>query len=114
MTNDEIDVLEYQQTVRALRDELAQLRAGRDPDAKPRRLTLSEILQAHLDRMAHAGGEHSSVELTRNAKGDTQIKVAVRTGDTDDTATVDDAAAKARHVYDLLRGFYPHPGPDGS
>jgi hypothetical protein len=111
VSDNEVDVLEYQQTVRALRDELNRLRAGRDPDEKPKRVTVSEIMRAHLERMAHAGGEHSSVELSRNAKGDTQIKVAVRTGESAEAATIEDAAAKAREVYDALRMVYPLSGP---
>jgi len=111
MSNDVEDVLDYQREVRNLRAELAQLRDGGTTTKPPKRLTLSEILQAHLDRMAHAGGERSSVELTRNAKGDTQIKVTVRTGDSDDTATVESATAKAREIYDALRMVYPMAGP---
>ncbi len=111
MSNDVEDVLDYQREVRNLRAELAQLRSGDTPGKQPKRLTLSEILQAHLDRMAHSGGERSSVELTRNAKGDTQIKVTVRTGDSDDTATVEAASAKAREIYDALRMLYPPTSP---
>lgn len=71
----------------------------------PRRLTLSQIVELLLTK---GGGEHSSVTLTRNAKGLTQIEVTVRTGEADDVATVDQAATKARAVYDDLRLAYPH------
>ena len=107
MSDENDNALDYQREVRRLRNELHAVRAGGADDGKPRRLTLSEILQYHLDRMAHAGGEHSSVELTRNAKGDTQIKVAVRTGESDGVATIEQATAKAREVYDALRMVYP-------
>jgi len=86
-----------------------------EPQAKPKRMTQGEILAAFVERMqAQHGGEHSSVRLTRNARGDTQIEVAVRTGESDELATVDDAAAKAKAVYDLLRSLYPMSSPEKS
>ena len=79
-----------------------------EEQAKPRRMTQGEILAAFVDRMHRAGQtEHSSVTLKTNAKGDVQIDVTVRTGETPDVATVDDAAAKAKAVFDVLRAFYP-------
>lgn len=73
----------------------------------PTRLTLSEIARSQLAALNRAGGEHSMVRLSRNAKGDTQIEVAVRTGDEAELLTVEDAAAKARAIYDGLRTAYP-------
>ena len=111
-TDIEAEVLAYKAELRALRGELAELRGGGlravpDPEP-PRRLTQGQILAAFVDTMrARATGEHSTVKLTRNAKGDTQIEVSVRTGETPETDTVEEAAAKARTVYDTLRGFYP-------
>lgn len=110
------EVAEYQAEVRRLRAELAQLRgtglhAVPDP-VPPRRLTQGQILAAFVERMrTSATGEHSTVSLKTNAKGDTQVEVSVRTGETEDTATVEEAAAKARTVYDLLRSFYPMGAP---
>lgn len=46
----------------------------------------------------------SSVKLVRNAKGDTQIEVKIRVGDTD--ADVAKAEELARAVYDRLNGHY--------
>ncbi len=46
----------------------------------------------------------SSVKLVRNAKGDTQIEVKVRVGDT--AADVAEAERIARQVYDNLHGAY--------
>ncbi len=46
----------------------------------------------------------SSVKLSRNAKGETQIEVKVYSGDTSDD--VDTAKAKAVEVYDSLRTEY--------
>lgn len=76
---------------------------SRTPDA-PRRLSLSEILELMLTRPA---SEHSSVSLTRNAKGETQIEVTVRTGDAGGTETAAEAAAEAQSIYDRLRATYP-------
>lgn len=72
--------------------------------AKPKRMTLSEIVEQLLSR---GGGERSSVDLTRNAKGETQITVTVRTADTGDVQTIDDACLKAVELYDSLRSRYP-------
>ncbi len=74
---------------------------------RPKRLSLSEILEMVLSRGAAAGA--SSVTLTLNAKGETQIEVTVRTGE-DGIETVDDAQAKAAAVYAQLREAYP-PAP---
>lgn len=73
--------------------------------AAPHRLSLSQIVELLLTR----GTDHSTVTLTRNAKGETQIDVQVRTGSQDDAPTVEDAARKARYIYDGLREAYPLP-----
>ena len=69
-----------------------------------KRLSLSEVTRALLDR---GGSEHSSVTLTRNAKGETQIEVVVRTGEGGDVQTVEQAEEHAKQVYDRLRTAYP-------
>jgi len=96
--------------VRALRGELraavADGKVAGEPD-KAKRLSLSEILAAHLAAMNRSSSEHSSVRLARNARGDTQVEVVVRTGDSPDVSTVDECAAKAADVYDRLRLIYP-------
>jgi hypothetical protein len=70
---------------------------------RPRRLTQSEIIELLLQR---GPADHSSVKLTRNAKGDTQIEVHVRTGEPG-LESVEQARAKAEEQYDHLRGLYP-------
>lgn len=81
----------------------ASVPAASDPE-KPRRLSLSQILEMLLSR---GSGDRSTVTLARNAKGDTQLEVTVRTGEQGDAATVEEAEAKAREVYDRLREAYP-------
>jgi hypothetical protein len=49
-------------------------------------------------------GARSSVKLTRNAKGDTQIEVKVRVGDTEDE--VETARRLAVETYENLRGSF--------
>lgn len=71
-----------------------------------KRLTLSEIVQQLLSR---SGNERSSVQLSRNAKGVTQIDVTVRTGDTEGITTALDAEREAVAIYDRLRRRYPLP-----
>jgi len=79
--------------------------ASQEPPPEPRkRLTLSEIVEALLQR---GGREHSSVTLTRNAKGETQIEVVVRTGESPEVESIEDAETKAMDVFERLRARYP-------
>jgi hypothetical protein len=73
---------------------------------KPRRLTQSEIVERLLHALNRGGQDHSTIELSRNAKGDTQIRVSVRTGE-GGVETVDEARAKATEQYEHLRELYP-------
>lgn len=70
----------------------------------PKRLSLSAILEILLQR---GGGERSHVSLTRNAKGETQIDVTVRTSDDGSVSTAAEALAEAMRLYDLARAAYP-------
>lgn len=78
------------------------------PAPHARRMTLSDVVAALLNRSPSSG---SSVTLARNAKGDTQIEVVVRTGDTGDVLTPDDAYAKAAELYNAACAAYPPPAP---
>lgn len=69
-----------------------------------RRISLSEVTRLLLER---GSSEHSSVTLTRNAKGETQIEVVVRTGDQGEVQTAEEAELVAQGVYDRLRERYP-------
>lgn len=77
-----------------------------DTATRPHRLTLSELVPQLLAGLQHRGGDHSSVELTRNAKGDVQIRVSVRTGEAG-VETPEQAADRARELFDKLAGDYP-------
>jgi hypothetical protein len=107
---------DYHTEIQELRAELDRLRnvtrLAPVPDDKPRPLRQSEILRTMLerDKARAAGSEHDSVRLARNAKGDTQIEVVVRTGDAEDVQTIEAAAAKAQEVYDFLGRMYPMSG----
>lgn len=70
------------------------------------RLTLSQLV-IHL--LSRSGGDKSSVTLTRNAKGLTQIDVTVRTGDSSAVETAVDAERVACDIYNRLRAAYPLP-----
>lgn len=50
----------------------------------------------------------SSVKLVRNAKGDVQLEIKIRVGDTD--ADVREAEAIARSVFDRLSNAYKMGG----
>lgn len=76
---------------------------GAEP-VKPRRVTQGEIILALLQR-GSAGG--SSVQLSRNAKGETQIEVVVRVDHDAGIDTPGEASAVAETVYDALTAKYP-------
>lgn len=69
-----------------------------------RRMTLSRVVEALLERREHGA---SSVTLSRNAKGETQIEVVVRTSESGAVKTIEQAEAAARATYDSLRRAYP-------
>lgn len=85
--------------------------AGGDSAPAPKRMSLSQVVEALLQR---GGGEHSSVTLSRNAKGETQLEVVVRTGETGGLETIEQAEAAAQEVYDRLRERYPFGGDAGA
>lgn len=78
-----------------------------EPETAPaKRLTLSAILELLLTRSSR---DYSSVSLGRNAAGVAQFDVTIRTGESEDVLTVDDAERKAREIYDRLSDAYPAP-----
>jgi hypothetical protein len=73
------------------------------------RMTLSRVVEQLL---ARGGAEHSSVTLSRNAKGETQIELVVRTGERSEVETIEQAVELAEQLYDRLRERYPFaPAP---
>lgn len=72
----------------------------------PRRraLSLSEVVELLLKR---EGSDHSSVSLTRDAKGETKIEVTVRSSQGGEVNTPGEAAREAVRLYDVLRARYP-------
>lgn len=77
---------------------------------RPQRMTLSQIVEKLLER---GGSEHSSVTLTRNAKGNVQLEVVVRTGENSSVTTVEEAEAVAISVYERLALRYPNADAAG-
>jgi hypothetical protein len=76
----------------------------------PKRMSLSQVVEALLNR---GGSEHSSVTISRNAKGETQLEVVVRTGETGNVQTIEEAEEAATAVYDRLREQYPYGTANG-
>jgi hypothetical protein len=78
---------------------------------QPRRLRLADVIAEQRATitalLARGGGEHSSVVLTRNSKGDVQIEVTVRT-DEYVVPTADAAYAKAAELFDAADAAYPY------
>jgi hypothetical protein len=71
---------------------------------RPKRMTLSQIVELLLARGAT---DRSTVSIARNAKGETQFEVTVRTGEDGEVVTVEDAERKALEVYGRLHEQYP-------
>jgi hypothetical protein len=72
-------------------------------EERPRRLTMSQIVELLLTR---SPADHSTIRLSRNAKGDTQVDVSIRTGEPG-LETVEQARAKAEETYEHLCKLYP-------
>ena len=70
------------------------------------RISDSVLIERLLAALTSTGADHSTVKLCRNAKGDTQIEVSVRTDDKACTS-VYDAALQAQEIYNDLRDKYP-------
>lgn len=92
-----------------------------EPAPRPRRLTKDDVLGSFLAGLHRSGGERSSVTLKSNAKGETQIEVTVRTGDTTGVETAAQAMAEASRLYTNARETFglagiplaPEGGPNG-
>lgn len=91
----------------------ASAQRGQDSplNARPRRLTQAQLIERLLHALNRGAQDHSTIELSRNAKGDTQIRVSVRTGE-GGIETVEEARAKAEEQYEHLRKLYPMAGAE--
>jgi hypothetical protein len=83
-----------------------------EPTAEaPKRMTMGRVVELLLQR---GSSNSSSVTLTRNAKGETQIEVVVRTDDEHGIDTPGEASAVAETIYDALRAKYPFGAESGT
>lgn len=90
-------------------DAAARAATKRARKAAANRLSLSDVLSMVLARRS---GASSSVSLTRNARGLTQVAVTVATGEREqDPQTAQEAAEQARELYDALCEQYPPEPP---
>lgn len=104
---------DYHAEVQELRAELERLRGLTRPtvvpDEKPKRISPTEILRSMLatSEARAKRSDHSSARLTRGMTGNVGIEVLVATGEAEDVATPELAAAKAQAIFDMLDSFYP-------
>jgi hypothetical protein len=91
----------HAELVRELRSRLAAAEAGDDKPLKQR-----DILRSFLTAMENRSGVSSSVVLSRNAKGDAQFEVTVRSGDSPEIVTAADAHREAVRIFDALSLTY--------
>lgn len=68
------------------------------------RMSLGRVIELMLARGGHGS---SSVSITRNAKGEVQTEVVVRTGEDGDVRTPEDAERVACEVFDRITARYP-------
>ena len=87
----------------------------------PRRRTLrkDDVLAALLAAQTRTGSEHSSVTLKTNAKGEPQIEITVRSGESETVQTAADALAEASRLFLNAREMFglaglPLAGSQGS
>ena len=73
------------------------------------RVSLSEVVRAQFDQLARRTPESSSLELTRNAKGQVQIGITVRTG-SPDVDSLEQLEQQATAMFDRLCNRYPFDG----
>lgn len=83
------------------------------PLVPAKRLRATDLVEQLVHALTRTSSERSSVTLTRNARGITQIEVTVRTGETGVT-TVAEARDRARAEYDRLCRLYPAPDVNGN
>lgn len=75
-------------------------------DAEKHAREVYDRLRSEYPYVGAAGGT-SSIALTRNAKGDTQLSVEVKAGEGTPHATLEAAESEARTVYDRTIRRYP-------
>lgn len=76
------------------------------PSAAPQRVSLSEVIRAQFAMLTRTSSDRSSVTITRGARGQVQLEVAVHVGSPGaDTPAA--AAALAQTIYDSLDSKYP-------
>jgi hypothetical protein len=74
-------------------------------EAAEHAVDIYEQLRVHYPYAS--GVDDAAVKLTRNAKGETQIEVDVKTDASSSAATIERAADKAETIYERLRRQYP-------
>lgn len=104
MTGEERQTPEYE---RRIAETVAAHRGpGGLGEVSRERLNLSELVRLLVVAGSRNVADRSSVRLTRNAKGDTQIEVVVGAGEPG-VESVSEVAEKACELYDHLRELYP-------
>jgi len=61
--------------------------------------------------LARGSREHSSVSIARTTAGSITVDVTVKTGESEDVQTVEDAEAKAVEVFARIVALFPEPEP---
>jgi hypothetical protein len=89
--------------LRELRARLTDAERGEDRPLRQR-----DILRSFLTQLENRGGTSSTVTIARNAKGDAQFEVTVRSGDSPEIVTAADAHNEAMRIYDALCLSYKH------
>lgn len=96
------DVYREVERLRSQLDELPEQLEQRGLLKPRRRVSKDDVLAGFVASLNRGGQEHSSVRIARNARGDTQFEVVVRSGDTPEISTAAEAMAEATRLYQVL------------
>lgn len=80
------------------------------PAERPRPLGASETARHLLAALAKRSGEHSAIEVARNARGDVQWKITVRSDPESQFSTPELAADEAERLHRRFEVLFPMAG----
>lgn len=100
------DVLSAVNAMRADLEAVVREVVNAEPRKPGSRITQTEVLRAMLEAQQSRGQVHSSVSISRNARGGKQWEVVVRAGESADVQTAADCARVAQDIDTALTAVY--------
>lgn len=100
------DVLSAVNAVRAEVQAIVRDVLTAEPRKPGSRITQTEVLRAMLEAQQSRGQVHSSVSISRNARGGKQWEIVVRAGESADVQTAAECARVAQEIDTALTAVY--------